>query len=320
MTVRLGGVVITNPSKPLWPAEGLTKLDLAQFYSRIASQILPWLKGRPLALERCTGRRAQDLLLPASRACQPSRRSADDAPSRAGGRPPGELHHRRHTEDAAHARQLRLRRDACHEQPHGPSRSARLACLRSGSCGRIESPAARACSCATASRITASSRFPRRPAVGAFHVFVPLRRGAAQDQVQAYTAAIARELATAYPTVISVEPKKARRRAPVYVGIMSNATGQTIAPPFAVRWQSFAPVSMPLSWDEVNPRLNPGIFNIRTAERRMARKSPWSRILRPPSDAAAHLVSWFKFHGSRVHFHKSPPQIYLVTVSSFPEP
>ena len=41
MTVRLGGVVITNPSKPLWPAEGLTKLDLAQFYSRIASQILP---------------------------------------------------------------------------------------------------------------------------------------------------------------------------------------------------------------------------------------------------------------------------------------
>ena len=53
MTVRLGGVVITNPSKPLWPAEGLTKLDLAQFYSRIASQILPWLKSRPLALERC---------------------------------------------------------------------------------------------------------------------------------------------------------------------------------------------------------------------------------------------------------------------------
>ena len=33
MTVHLGGVVITNPSKPFWPDEGLTKLDLAKFYA-----------------------------------------------------------------------------------------------------------------------------------------------------------------------------------------------------------------------------------------------------------------------------------------------
>ena len=32
------------------------KLDLAQFYARIAGQILPWMKGRPVAMERCPDR------------------------------------------------------------------------------------------------------------------------------------------------------------------------------------------------------------------------------------------------------------------------
>ena len=51
--VRLGGAVITNPGKLFWPDEGFTKLDLAQFYTRIAAHILPWMKGRAITLERC---------------------------------------------------------------------------------------------------------------------------------------------------------------------------------------------------------------------------------------------------------------------------
>jgi bifunctional non-homologous end joining protein LigD len=64
----------------------------------------------------------------------------------------------------------------------------------------------------------------------------------------------------------------------VYLDVMRNASGQTIVPPFSVRWRPHAPVSMPLGWDEVSPRLNPRVFNIRTAERRIAAKAPWSRF------------------------------------------
>ena len=35
---------------------------------------------------------------------------------------------------------------------------------------------------------------------------------------------------------------------------------------------------MPLEWDEVSPRLDPSIFNMKTAERRMAAKSPWAKF------------------------------------------
>jgi bifunctional non-homologous end joining protein LigD len=64
----------------------------------------------------------------------------------------------------------------------------------------------------------------------------------------------------------------------VYLDVMRNASAQTIVPPFSVRWRPRAPVSMPLEWDEVSPRLDPAIFNIKTAERRMAAKSPWSKF------------------------------------------
>ena len=51
--IRLGGTVITSPSTLFWPDDRLTKLDLAQFYSRIAGHIIPWMKGRAAAMERC---------------------------------------------------------------------------------------------------------------------------------------------------------------------------------------------------------------------------------------------------------------------------
>ena len=35
-------------------------------------------------------------------------------------------------------------------------------------------------------------------------------------------------------------------------------------------------VPMPLDWDEVSPRLDPNVFTIKTAERRMGAKAPWS--------------------------------------------
>jgi len=53
---EVAGVRISNADKQLWPAskttEPVTKLDLAQFYERIASRILPHLEGRPLSVVR----------------------------------------------------------------------------------------------------------------------------------------------------------------------------------------------------------------------------------------------------------------------------
>src|SRR5207244_9116564 len=53
-TIRVGrrGITITRPAKVLFPADGVTKRDLVDYYCRIGPWILPHLRDRPLAMER----------------------------------------------------------------------------------------------------------------------------------------------------------------------------------------------------------------------------------------------------------------------------
>ena len=52
--VRADGreIEISRPEKVLFPADGITKGDLVEYYARIAPRMLPHLRDRPLTLER----------------------------------------------------------------------------------------------------------------------------------------------------------------------------------------------------------------------------------------------------------------------------
>jgi bifunctional non-homologous end joining protein LigD len=53
-TLRVDGheVNITRPEKVLFPEDGITKGDLIRYYERISAWMLPYLKDRPLAMQR----------------------------------------------------------------------------------------------------------------------------------------------------------------------------------------------------------------------------------------------------------------------------
>ena len=46
---------ISHPDKVLFPAAGLTKLDLARHYERVAPVMLPYVRDRPLAVQAFPG-------------------------------------------------------------------------------------------------------------------------------------------------------------------------------------------------------------------------------------------------------------------------
>lgn len=49
----LTGVQVTHPDRVLYPDDGLTKQDVAEYYAGIAEAILPHIANRPLSLLRC---------------------------------------------------------------------------------------------------------------------------------------------------------------------------------------------------------------------------------------------------------------------------
>jgi bifunctional non-homologous end joining protein LigD len=110
------------------------------------------------------------------------------------------------------------------------------------------------------------------------HVLIPLRRGPTQSEVRAAAQALGQAVAERAPRLATVAMAKADRRGRVFLDALRNAFGQTIAAPYSVRRRPRAPVSMPLAWDEVDPSLDPAAFNIRTVERRLAGRDPWTDI------------------------------------------
>ena len=168
--------------------------------------------------------------------------------------------------------------------------------------------------------------FPKTSGGRGLHVFVPLRRGAAQDQVQAYAAAIARELATAYPTVISVEPRKARRRAPVY----RRHHAQRVRTDNRAAFRSSVAVSRPrLDASQLGrgqPAPQPRHLQHPHRGTPHGPQVTVVQILRPPSDAAANLVqgSGFRVQGSgstfRVHSSAFTKATQVPVSSLNPEP
>ena len=45
-------VEITHPDKLLFPADGISKADIASYYERVADWMLPHVKGRPVSMQR----------------------------------------------------------------------------------------------------------------------------------------------------------------------------------------------------------------------------------------------------------------------------
>jgi Predicted eukaryotic-type DNA primase len=52
--ITVGGITvpITHPDKVLFPADGITKADLARYYADVADRMLPWLRDRPITMVR----------------------------------------------------------------------------------------------------------------------------------------------------------------------------------------------------------------------------------------------------------------------------
>ncbi|HET9037178.1 MAG TPA: non-homologous end-joining DNA ligase [Myxococcaceae bacterium] len=110
---------------------------------------------------------------------------------------------------------------------------------------------------------------PKTSGKRGLHVFVPLGPGHTHEQALAFAEAVSGALAARFPDQATTERSLNRRRGRLYLDAHQNGRLKTMVAPYSIRAVEGAPVSTPLEWDEVDARLDPGRFNIRTLPARL---------------------------------------------------
>ena len=123
------------------------------------------------------------------------------------------------------------------------------------------------------------------------HVLLPLGRQCTYEQSRSLGGLLARVIAAQLPEIATVTRQVGKRGARVYVDYVQNGQGRLLVAPFSVRPLPGAPVSMPLKWSEVTPKLDIGKFTIRTAPVRMKqmKQDPLRAVLELKPDLVSAL-------------------------------
>ena len=113
------------------------------------------------------------------------------------------------------------------------------------------------------------------------HIYVPIVRGPVQKTVWTFAKALAVELASRHQALMTSEYRVAKRpRGRVLVDYNQNAWGRTLASIYSVRPRPRAPVSTPLTWNEVARGARIEDFRLDNVRKRLARTGDlWKPLL-----------------------------------------
>jgi bifunctional non-homologous end joining protein LigD len=100
------------------------------------------------------------------------------------------------------------------------------------------------------------------------HVLVPITRRYGFDETYAFAEAVSRRLEEDNPGVVTTEWLK-RKREGVLLDHRQNGHGKTLASVYSVRPKPTAPVSTPLAWDELTDDVTPERFTMAVALERI---------------------------------------------------
>jgi bifunctional non-homologous end joining protein LigD len=105
------------------------------------------------------------------------------------------------------------------------------------------------------------------------HVYIPMGGKYDFDQVKDFAHILMKQVHTQLPEITTLERSLQKRDDnKIYLDYLQNRTGQTLASAYSLRPKEGASVSMPLEWDEVKPGMKPTDFTIDNALDRIKEK------------------------------------------------
>ena len=121
---------------------------------------------------------------------------------------------------------------------------------------------------------------PKTSGSSGLHIYVPLPPERSYESGMLFCQIVATVIAARHPRVATVERTvRARPKGTVYVDFLQNIMGKTLATAYSARASTFAGVSTPLRWEELDEDINPQDFTITTAPARFRETGDlWARL------------------------------------------
>jgi bifunctional non-homologous end joining protein LigD len=277
VTSEFSGIRITHPDRVMFGDAGLTKGDLAAYYTAAAPRILPHLAGRPLSLVRCP----------------------DGV-----GKP---CFYQKHALKGVVGVDTVIVEESDGEAPYMivNSREALISLVQMGTVElhtwgatqpRLDRPDRMIFdldpdegldwkSVVEAARLMRTvldeldlQSFLKTTGGKGLHLVVPLARRHDWDDVKRFSGAVAEHVAGVAPERFTANMAKARRKGRIYIDYLRNDRGATAIAAYSVRARPGATVSVPIAWEELDVKMSSSFFTLRNVAARLQSKvDPWSR-------------------------------------------
>jgi bifunctional non-homologous end joining protein LigD len=134
--------------------------------------------------------------------------------------------------------------------------------------------------------------YPKTSGSTGLHVMLPLGRACTFEQCRTIGELLSRVITERVPEIATIQRVIGKRGGKVYLDYLQNGHGKLLASPLSARPVPGATVSTPLRWSEVNARLDPSKFTIKTVPARMRKldTDPIAHVVDEAPDLAAILA------------------------------
>lgn len=281
----------THLNKLYWPEDGVTKRDMFNYYHQVAPLMVPYLKDRPMSLNRFPGGIHGESFY--------QKNVKDKAPAWAETMP--------HTNGEGVDKDYLL-----------GNNEATLLWMASLGCiemnpwfSRVQSPdnpdycvidldpdkqhfdqvIQAALEVKKVLDAIEVPSFPKTSGSTGMHIYIPLGAQYTYEQSQLFANIIVKLVHKQIPDFTTLERMISNRKGKMYLDFLQNRPGATIAGVYSLRPKPGATVSMPLIWDEVKPGLTMRDFTIHNAIDRLKETGDlFTGVLGKGIDLAATLA------------------------------
>ena len=287
----VAGVRLSNPNKILYPEQGITKGDLADYYVAVASRILPHVAFRPITMVRCpTGQ---------GKKCFYQRHAGSGVPGQlAEVTIPGFEEPYLYLSDlpglVAMVQMGVLEMHPWAVTVEHPDKADRIIFDLDPDEG-LGFTAVIAAALEVRDRVASLglTSFVKTTGGKGLHVVVPIEPTAEWREVKSFAKGLSAQMAADSPDRYLTKISKAERAGRIFIDYLRNDPTSTAVAPYSTRSRLGAPVAMPLLWEEVKQGLDPCDYTIATVPALIARQAddPWAempatRQLLPPAPRA----------------------------------